>query len=215
MATVTLDGVAFEIVQAKLRKWLELETIREKIFKAVEAPDEQASLVYQYISTALSVSTEALSKLPWRDVAQVLVDIFTTNTVLLDIPFIKNPPQKENKASWDYNDRNWWGLCHLIAKEFSWSIEYVSNMDVSEAMHIIQEIMIEEQLQKEWEWLLSERSAKYNESTKKYEPNPLPRPDWMRATPELPKKVKIRKEFMPVGVIVRGGKDGQTYDLAQ
>lgn len=213
--TIQILNEKYEIRQAKLRKWLELETIREDIFKAVEVPDEQARLVYQYISTALPINIEVLSKQPWKDVAQVLVEILTTNTVLLDIPFIKSQPAKGTKASWDYDTRNWWGLCHLIVKEFGWSIEYVSQMDVAEAMHIIQEIMIEEQLQKEWEWLLSERSAKWNEGTKKYEPNPLPRPDWMRATPELPKKVKIRKEFMPVGVIVRGNKDGQVYDLAQ
>lgn len=215
MATVTLDGQQYDVVQAKLRKWLELEAIREQIFKAVEMPDEQANLVCQYISTALSISTEVLLKLPWKDVAQAFVEIATSNIVLLNIPFINHPPKQENKVSWDYEKRNWWGLCHLITKEFGWSIEYVSQMDVSEAMHIIQEIMIEDQLQKEWEWLLSERAVKYNEGTKKYEPNPLPRPDWMRSSPELPKQVKIRKDFLPVGVIVRGGKDGQTYDLAQ
>lgn len=215
MATVTLGSVKYEIIQAKLRKWLELETIRDNITKAVEMPDEQAKLVCQYISTALSIDRDELLMLSWRELAEAYVELRTANTVLLNIPFIKYPPENDNKASWDYETRNWWGLCHLIVKAFGWSIEYVSEMDVSDAMHIVQEIMIDDQLSKEWEWLLSERAVKYNENTKKSEPNPLPRPAWMNPVPQIPKTIKIRKDFLPVGAIVRANKDGQTTTYAQ
>jgi hypothetical protein len=112
--------------------------------------------------------------------------------------------------TWDYPNRSWWSLCRLLTKEFGWSVEYVENLDVATAMHIIQEVLIEEQLDKEWQWLLSERAVKYNEGTKKYEPNPLPRPNWMRPIPKQPKKIMIRKDMMPVGIIIRAKRPNET-----
>lgn len=212
MAQVTLDGVVYEeIVQAKFRKWLELEAIRDQITKAVENVDKQAELVCQYVSTALSLSVDRVAVLDWREVSKALVELITVNHIELELPFLKFPHKEDKRLSWDYEGRNWWSFAQTFAKAFGWTLEYIANLDVVEAMHLFEEIIVEDQLDKEWQWLLSERAVKYNESTKKYEPNPLPRPNWMQDIPMEAKKIKIRKDFLPVGAVIRARPSDQEY----
>jgi hypothetical protein len=62
---------------------------------------------------------------------------------------------------------------------------------------------LEEQLDKEWTYSLSEIAFPYNSSTKKSEYKPLDRPEWM--LPISPKQlpvIKMRKDMMPMGNIV-------------
>ena len=76
-------------------------------------------------------------------------------------------------------------------------------LDIDTAIGLYQEISIDDQFEKEWEWSLSEIAFPYNQSTKKQEYKPLERPEWM--LPISPKQLptmKMRKDMMPVGNIV-------------
>jgi len=73
-------------------------------------------------------------------------------------------------------------------------------------------MLVDDQLEKEWEWSLSELAYSYNSSTKKSEFKELPRPDWMDGKEiEEIKLIKIPKSMMPVGQVVR--MDGTTEIL--
>ena len=76
-------------------------------------------------------------------------------------------------------------------------------MDIDTAIGAYQELSIDEQLQKEWEWGLSEVAYSYDSSTKKSRYVPLQRPAWMN--PIIPKQlpvVKMRKSHLPVGNVI-------------
>ena len=101
--------------------------------------------------------------------------------------------------------RVWWFWVHSFAKEFGWKIEYISDLRVLDAFSLLQEIALDQVLMREWEWGLSEYSVKYNKNTKKSEPNPLPRPDWMKMYAQpIPqtKPVIMPKGMMPVGNVI-------------
>jgi hypothetical protein len=90
----------------------------------------------------------------------------------------------------------------MLAKSYGWTLEYISNLTVQEALPKIQEILVEEQNNKEFLWIMSDRSATYNESTKTYQANPLPRPNWMSRHIDIKKELKTTKiptNFLPVG----------------
>jgi len=88
----------------------------------------------------------------------------------------------------------------MLAKEFGWNCEYIAELDVDDAIALAQEIAVGDQIEKEFQWAISEVPYQTKDGFK-----PLDRPKWMLYNTETSpiKKTKIRKEFMPVGAIVK------------
>ena len=130
-------------------------------------------------------------------------DILTIRTYLPIVSLTNN--DKGPEITWNYNGRIWNYYSHLLAHAYGWSLEYIANLDVYDAMAQIEEILTSEQLEREFLWSMSEASVSYDEKTKTTKPNPLPRPYWMKqAKPDEPLPVKrtpIPKNLMPVGVV--------------
>ena len=78
-------------------------------------------------------------------------------------------------------------------------------MDIDDAISLIQEILYAEQLDREWEWALSEKSVHYDANTKTSKFKPLERPTWLKERKEgkPPQVTKIRADMIPSGVIMK------------
>jgi hypothetical protein len=206
LCSIQLDGREIEYSRPPLKLWLMLEDAKETINKAVKGTsrDAIASSICSYLSIALSVSIEELQSLPWYEVAAAYVEVQTANYPQYEFPFL-NANVDDRRETWDYEGRTWFIWAHIFAKAFGWKLEYIAELDVDDAIALAQEIAVDNQLEKEFEWMISEVPHQIEGGFK-----PLQRPRWMLFSPKPPeiKKVKIRKEFMPVGYIIHA--DGTT-----
>ena len=118
----------------------------------------------------------------------------------------------KKKPVWDYEGRTWYSWVHDLAHAYGWSMEYIAELDIDDASSLLQELIIDDQLEKEFYWMTSEIAYPYNESSKKSEFKPLDRPIWMRDEIRSIKEgkdqtVRILKEHLPVGNIIKLYKD--------
>ena len=122
---------------------------------------------------------------------------------------IKKDGVLEKSYAWDYPERTWYVFLNQFSRNYSWTIEYIENLDVDDAIALLQEMNITEQLEREFYYSLSEIAYPYNEARKVGVFRPMERPEWMREFVKVlePRKTKIRKDFMPVGLIIRSNDD--------
>ena len=207
-STLTLGGKDYKIGRARLRRWLQLEDIREKIARAADRKDREGFIasIYSYLSVALSVTVD-FSTLPWYEIVDAYADIVSLHQPMFEFPFL-NTAGKSDTVSWDYEGRTWYAWSHILAEAYSWSLEYIAELDIDDAIAHLQEIATSDQMEKEWEWTLSEKSVSYDKRGKgKF--HDLARPTWMKD--EKPrsdaKEILIKKSMLPVGNVVRW-KDG-------
>lgn len=178
------------------RKWIELENHKKLIAEAVEGSDFP-DRVFDYLSTAFG--DKKWDKKPWKTPVYSMADGFQKFNPK-DIPIL-HPPKDGKKSDWDYEGRTWNHFSHLLASAYGWTLEYIGELDVNEAIGHIQEILTSEYLEQEFTHSLSEVAYAYNKNTKKSDYKPMPRPYWMRPTYDKPiKKFKIPKSLLPVGV---------------
>jgi hypothetical protein len=210
---ITLDGKEYEVTRAKLRVWLQLEDIHEQIARATESRDKDGFItsIYSYLSVALSVDMD-FSTLPWYEVTGVYVDISLVNRPHLDLPYLRMASKAE-KVPWEYDGRTWYFWSHILAKEYGWQLEYIAEMDVDDSIAHLQEIATSSQMQREWEWMLSDKSVSYDKKGKGTF-HDLTRPSWMGGK-HIPKDkqqklgdtIPMKESAIPVGNVVRW-KDG-------
>ena len=203
-STIVLGGKDYKVTRAKLRKWLQLEDIREKIARATDRKDREGFIasIYSYLSVALSVTVD-FSTLSWYEVVDAYADIVALHQPMFEFPFL-NTANIDGKVSWDYEGRTWYAWSHILSKEYGWSLEYIAELNIDDAIAHLQEIATSDQMQKEWEWMLSEKSVTYDKKGKgKF--HDLSRPKWMEGEKKHPdaKKIPIKKSMLPVCNIVR------------
>ena len=141
-------------------------------------------------------------KLPWYELIEIYSYIIKVNSPHINFPILNESKKKNEKLPWEYRGRNWYFWLNLFAKTYGWDADTVSRLDIDTAIGLFQESQIDEQLGREFQWGLSEISYVYNHSTKKSEFKALERPDWMKPIAQAPKKIKIRKDMMPVGNVI-------------
>jgi len=103
-----------------------------------------------------------------------------------------------------------------LAKSYGWNVEYIAQLDVDDALALVQEISLEEQFDKEWSYSLSEVAYEYDTASKKSKLRTLPRPSWMNVATQAVKEkiesgqttrqVHIPKSFIPPGIVVVNGQ---------
>jgi len=198
-STVVLGGKEYEVTRAKLKRWLQLEDVREQIARAADREDRPGFVaqIYSYLSVALSVEDD-FSQLPWFEIVEAYQQILSVNIPNLDLPLLHATSTGE-KVPWDYEGRGWYSWANIFSKAFGWTLEYVAELDLDDAIALLQEIKADDQVEREWEWMLTEVS--YDRKGKHKE---LPRPHWMRGIiiPDNT-KTKIKKSMLPVGNVVR------------
>lgn len=187
----------------QFKQWIELEEKKGQVIRAVEegSPDFP-SLLASFLSTALHVPAHLFKLVPWWGSIRAFNEVLIKNNPRIPLPLIveyDNSPTKED--GWDYKGRLWHLHSHLLAKNYGWKLEYISKLDVEEALAKIQEILTDIQLEREFIWSTSEVAYPYDSQSKSGKFVPLSRPYWMNPKAQLPKKIKILKKLMPVGSV--------------
>lgn len=198
--------------RVKFGKWAELETIIKEIDKVVKNDITKFSnLVITYISTTLLIPVVVLEKLPWIITLSLYNFARDINTPS-KIPLLISHKEKDSCVPWDYVGRDWNYYSHLLAKTYGWELQYIAGLDVDVALAHIQEILVDEQISREFLWSMSEIAYPYNSSTKTSKFSPLPRPYFMWEEVKPIKKVKILRSLLPSGVIVDSGGMGAYFE---
>lgn len=182
------------------KQWVILEGKKEKIFKAAETDDFPDALL-DFVSAALGVSSKWFEQAHWEKVVLAFY-VSLARYTKLSLPMITPTSENFKEESWSYDGRTWHLYSHLLAKEYGWSLEYISRLQVDEALAKIQEIMTDNQLDREFYYGLSEIAYPYNPQTKKSHFKPLQRPHWMREKIQPVPRFKISSEYMPMGVVM-------------
>ena len=198
MPTISINGQEIEVRRARLRLWLALDDLLGKIYETKDI-EEKIKYILKYLSMMINVIE--WESLPWYDVVRCFSSVVTINKIGVDFPILEKKKKNEKKEAWYYDGRSWYEWANLLAKKYAWTLEYISELDITDAMGLMQEIMLDEQLQKEWEWGLSEKSVSYDARSKVSRFNALLRPGWMLPKIEI-KKIKIHKSLLPVGIVV-------------
>lgn len=185
--------------------WCNLEDFKAQIGRAKVG--SVSSLIYSYLSIALPISF-IFKKLPWYTTLKWFSAVGEKQRPNIKLPILdEHPPsKKEEIVSWDYDGRTWHFYSNLLASRYGWDLEYISNLTVEEALGKIQEILIDMQIDKEFQYSLSEVAYPYNKQTKKNEYKALERPYWMKPVLKKEvKKIKIHKMFVPQGIVEDSG----------
>ena len=189
-----------------LRGWAVLEDVRRKIDHEAEwgrwslIPD----LIFQSINICTEKDTDHQDSF-WLDVVELYNKAIEANSPRKVLPILTSK-EKSKPMPWEYEGRTWYFWLNLFAKSYGWDAEKIGALDIDDAIALYQETVIDEQLENEWDWGLSEISYEYVPSTKKSKFRPLPRPSWMLGVapqakkPE--KKIKILKKMLPQGNVV-------------
>ena len=184
---------------------MDLEGIKEKIIEAVS--NRQADfpiLLLAYIETALGVSSKWYAKANWLKVVELFYACLL-KTPVVKIPLTSPSNEKFKDDPWSYPNRSWHLYSHILAQSYGWDLEYISQLQVGEALAKIQEIMTDKQLEREFVYGLSEIAYPYNKNSKQSIFKPLDRPHWMRPTinpvRDIP-RFPIPKDMLPVGVVM-------------
>lgn len=188
---------------ARFRVWLELEEIKEKIRKAVQTRSSDfPDLVFSYLAKALRVKVSCFVGRPWEEVVGIFALLNFSNQPPSHLPLISvQSSTKDRKDPWDYDGRTWHIYSHLLAKHYGWTMEYIASLTVEEALSKVQEILTDEQLEREFEWGMSDKSASYNAKTKTSTFHPLPRPYWMKEKPKPVQATRMSSNALPQGVL--------------
>lgn len=157
-------------------------------------------LLVSFIDTASSLLIKNWDEIPWYEVISAYSEVVILNSPTIKFPVLFGEESKNEKMPWEYTGRSWYFWLHLFASNYGWSEEHIGELDIDTAIGLYQEILLGDQLDREWHYGLSEVAYQYNSGTKKNEYKPLDRPTWM--LPMAPKQlpvVKIRKDLMPIG----------------
>jgi hypothetical protein len=191
-----------EFIRFPLRDWLRLEEIRGDILEAAEKRDtsREYDLIVSYLSTASELIVgDDLADKPWNETLDYYENAIAVNAPTIHFPMLNAQEREEKKMPWEYKGRSWYFWLHLLASEYHWDANKIGLMDVDDALGLYQEILINEQLEREWEWQRTELAYKYDETSKTSSLVPLPRPAWMREPIIAPPRIKIPKGMLPVG----------------
>lgn len=190
-----------------LKKWIKLEDIRYNIRKAAESGNtgELASQLCLHVSVAFSIPYEDVEKLEWNEVAYAFQVSTLASIPSNEYAILKSNSKNEREISWDYVGRTFYLWANVLASTYGWTLDYIAELDFNDAIALMQEILVDQQIEKEWQWMLSEIAYPYNAGTKKSEFKALPRPDWMKEKKIITpvKNVKILKTMLPVGAVIR------------
>ena len=203
MTKIKIGKGELEYTRPSLKKWLLLQDQLSLVYDAIKNRNDVAKHFVSYVALALDIQEQEIVDLHWIEVAEAYLIITDTNKLKREFPLL-NTQMKNKKEIWDYVGRTWYIWAHLLCKTYGFNLEYTANLDVDDAIGLAQEIAVDEQLTREWQWMTSEIAYQTKDGFKK-----LPRPDWMQYNKDVPviPKLLIRKDFMPVGIVYKWDKE--------
>lgn len=134
--------------------------------------------------------------------------IFTEIRKIKGLPLYKNQTVQDEEESkpkpWDYDGRNSISIVHTLAQAYGWTVKYILNLDAYIAIQLLQEILLQEQFERERQYNLSDIAYSYDKGSKKMKHRPMERPDWMVFMHNVViVKKKIPDIAMPKGTVKR------------
>jgi hypothetical protein len=203
-AKIKILDVELTVSRLNLKSWTKLDGSRKLMDDAISAKDfdKYFLAIVQFIEIASFPVIEWV-QVPWYQVVEVYSKIVEINQPTIDFPVLHGNEKTDKKLPWEYSGRAWYFWLNLFSKNYGWAENQIEHLDLDTALGLYQEISLNEQLGKEWQWGLTEIAYKYEKSTKQSVFQPLPRPDWMK--PLIPKQlpiVKMLKDHIPVGNII-------------
>lgn len=205
---VTLGGREWEISRARLGGFLRLQQARESINRGVEeaANGWIVDGIFEFLRVSIpDLEASKFYTSPWHDVFYAYSQIEELNRLPHGAEFaiLKFPTKTSHRSvPWDNPLRAVIIWIHLIAKNYSWSRSEIEHMWPEEAIAFVQEIMADEQMDREFVHMLSAVAYEYNKTTKKSQYRPLARPMWMVMQSVDDVITMLRKDFLPVGNVI-------------
>lgn len=189
----------FKILKSRLKLWTQLDEIQEKFLR-----DHDPHHILEFLERSTPKAQAFWEAVSWIEAITAFLSISSLNTVHLDLPLLTIKEQIKDQFSvpWDYPGRGWYIWLNIFAKEYGWRADYIAEMEVDDAFALLQEIEVDRQLEREWDWQTTELAYPYNKDTKKSEFKPLSRPVWMRPKVGPPKAKRIPKALMPIGNVI-------------
>jgi hypothetical protein len=197
-----------EYERLKLGDFFILEELKDKFRETIKKKDRkgfrrvildiiQLQTKEKIIPNSLLESLIAVSEIISRNV-------LSAETVMFRPPPKNETPKKEiKKDRWDYPTRYVAEWIDYFARVYHWSFEQIINLGIDTAAYLFQEIQLNEQLKKEWQYSLTELAYQDKDGSGKRVFVPLKRPYWMNNEIDgVIKTTKIRKDMLPAGVII-------------
>lgn len=184
-----------------LRQWLDMETKKEQIIKSVGDTDLPfPQYLLEYLEIAFRVPKRRFERADWIRIVSAFYSCISASPKV-QLPITTPTDEVHKEDDWSYPQRTWNLYSHMLCKTYGWDLEYVAQLDVFDALAHIQEIITDDQLEKEFYYGLSENAYSYDPRTKKSKFIPLPRPHWMRKKARPIQKFIIPASMIPSGVI--------------
>ena len=200
----TKDGVR-RVERARFGLHLVLGENLKQLDTVLEDRESQDvwELMRRYFELAAGFEVET-SVESFEQFAAGLLLLWALNSLFVPPPFLKDPQtsaRPQRLLPWDYEGRAAILMVHVLMRTYGWSLDRVVNLEPEVGLALISEILVDEQLQQEWEYGLSDVSRVYNPTTKRSHFKPLPRPAWMRyGVEEL--KARIPRNMLPLGKVI-------------
>lgn len=191
--TLTLGGSEVKITRARLGQWLLLEQIRRKPI----GPEVVRSYLKNSGLPPVGSGLELL---------RAYIELLKLNAPMMDFPMLhgEGKSSREKVIPWEYDNR--WAITwiHMIVKAYGWTRAEVLGLQLEEAFAYLQEVMVDEQLEKEFQHGLSEVAYAFDKTSNTSKLVPLHRPIWMNGpVSRISKKRKtIPAMWRPSGVII-------------
>ncbi len=203
---IVIDGKEYTIDKFLLRDWLYLEEAKIQVKSAIDkkSVDDIVASIYNFLSIAFLNCGIVWENIAWIDVYNAFTAVQEVNQLNIKLPMLLISGDDTKKQPWDYAGRMWYRWAHIFSAKYGWKLDDIAQLVPDDAVSLLQEIFVDEQLDKEWQWSMAEIAYPYNENTKKSEFLPLERPAWMivKAPKEI-KKIRIRQDMLPIGNVIR------------
>lgn len=187
-----------QIPRARLGLHLRLSRLLEKV--DFEDTQETIEAIKEYLVSG-GVNIQPLTGLEQLRALVILSDL---NRLQTRLPYLQQEGDPESKEPpYTYPSRAWALWVHKLASRYGWGRDDIFNLWPEEAAVYIQEIILAEYDEADERRALSEMAYKYDKGTNKSRFIPLPRPGWMVDKIEPVKKLRIRKDMLPVGNIIK------------
>jgi len=209
--TVHVGGRDYEVSRARLGGYLAQQCAEARLEDAVSRTETDAvcGMLFSILASTIPVTRESFDSAPWQGIAEAISAVRAVNRIPDSNRFsILRFGQKGHVVPWDYPDRARILWVHQLGRAYGWTAEEILNLWPEDAIGLLQEIVADEQFDREFSHSLSELSYTWNKQGQgKY--RPLDRPGWMRVHLN-PKQVvtRLRKVGLPVGVVITGDGHG-------
>lgn len=198
--------MSLQPTRLQLKEWLKAESLRETI-KEIGSTGEIIDSLYSYLT--LIYKEEDWDQYKWEEIAEFFQLGIIENLPTVEFPMLNSSGSERDtdELPWEYPERIWYVWANIFASEYGWDLSYIAELDIDDAMGLMQEVVIVKQLDKEWDWNLSELTYSYDQVTKTSKHSEYPRPHWMLPPMEEPKPIKVLKSMLPQGLIIGDSED--------